>query len=64
MSGQQVLPALTSSETNYTYASDGNSVPQSPDDGSRKVTPAQQGFDDRILRREFSALVSLRNYNP
>ncbi len=64
MSGQQPLPTLTPSETNYTYASDGNATPQSPGDSSRKVTPAQQGFGDRILRREFSALVSLRNYNP
>ena len=64
MSGQQALPTLPSSEANYTYASDGNASPQSPGDSSRSVTPAQQGFDDRILRREFSALVSLRNYNP
>jgi type IV pilus assembly protein PilW len=64
MSGQQPLPALTPSETNYTYASDGTATPQSPGDSSRKVTPAQQGFGDRMLRRQFSALVSLRNYNP
>jgi type IV pilus assembly protein PilW len=64
MSGQQALPALTPSETNYTYASDGNTQPKPPSDVSRGVTPAQQGFDDRILRREFSALVALRNYNP
>ncbi len=64
MSGQQALPALTSSEANYTYASDGNTEPKPPGDGSRAVTPAQQGFSDRILRREFSALVALRNYNP
>lgn len=64
MSGQQVLPTLTASEESYTYATDGNATPQAPGDSSRKVTPAQQGFDDRILRREFGALVSLRNYNP
>jgi type IV pilus assembly protein PilW len=64
MSGQQALPTLTSNETSYTYASDGNTEPKPPGDGSRAVTPAQQGFNDRILRREFSALVSLRNYNP
>ena len=64
MSGQQALPTLTSNETSYTYASDGIAVPKPPGDGNRAVTPAQQGFDDRILRREFSALVALRNYNP
>ena len=64
MSGQQELPSLTTNETNYTYASDGNTGPKPPGDSSRAVTPAQQGFKDRILRREFSALIALRNYNP
>jgi type IV pilus assembly protein PilW len=64
MSGQQALPTLTASDTKYTYASDGISEPKPPGDAGRSVTPAQQGFDDRILRREFSALVALRNYNP
>jgi type IV pilus assembly protein PilW len=35
-----------------------------PGDTARAVMPSQQGFDDHMLRREFSALVSVRNYNP
>ncbi|MFC4527632.1 PilW family protein [Dyella halodurans] len=64
MSGQQALPTLAASDTRYTYASDGITEPKPPADAGRSVTPAQQGFDDRMLRREFSALVALRNYNP
>ena len=64
MDGQVPLYALSSNELGYTYAADKNTVPKAPDDASRAVTPTEQGFVNPMLRREFSALVSLRNYNP
>jgi type IV pilus assembly protein PilW len=64
MDGQTPLHALTTHEMNYVYVIDGNTVPTAPDDAQRAVKPREQGFDNRMLRREFSALISLRNYNP
>lgn len=64
MDGQQSLASLGAAERNYTYAGDGITTPAAPGAAGRKVTPAEQGFADAMLRREFSALVSVRNYNP
>lgn len=64
MDGQQSLASLGAAERNYTYAGDGITTPAAPGAAGRKVTPAEQGFADAMLRREFSALVSMRNYNP
>jgi len=64
MNGQQVNGVLAGNEMLYAYSIDGNAAPKAPDDASRAVTPVQQGFDNRMLRREFSALVAVRNYNP
>jgi type IV pilus assembly protein PilW len=68
LDGQQPLYSLTDDELTYTYASDGTSndalTPKSPTDRSRKVTPLQQGFPLPMLRREFTAVVALRNFNP
>ncbi|WP_158543464.1 PilW family protein [Dyella solisilvae] len=62
MSGQQRLPSLNSTVIAYSYASDGGGQVAAPADHT--ITPAQQGFADQMLRREFSAMVALRNYNP
>jgi type IV pilus assembly protein PilW len=64
MDGQTPLYALATHEMNYVYVADGNTVPTAPDDVRRAVRPGEQGFANPMLRREFSALVSLRNYNP
>ena len=64
MSGQQVHGTLTANEQRYAYSIDGDTSPKVPGDAARAVTPTDQGFDNRMLRREFSALVSVRNYNP
>jgi type IV pilus assembly protein PilW len=68
MDGQQPLYALMPDELAYTYLSDnppnGIRVPQSPTDAGRKVTPVQQGFPLPMLRREFTAVVAVRNFNP
>ena len=64
MDGQTPLYTLSRSEMNYVYVADGNTVPTAPDDARRAIRPSEQGFANPMLRREFSALISLRNYNP
>ncbi len=68
MDGQQPLYSLTPDELAYTYLSDSSSnemlEPQSPTAVNRKVTPIQQGFPLPMLRREFTAVVAVRNFNP
>ena len=68
LDGQQPLYSLTQDELTYTYAFDDAShsalIPKPANDASRKVTPLQQGFPLAMLRREFSAVVALRNFNP
>lgn len=64
VSGQQVHGTLTADEQRYAYSIDGDTAPMAPDHAGRAVAPAEQGFDHRMLRREFSALVSLRNDSP
>jgi type IV pilus assembly protein PilW len=64
MDGQVPLYTLAPSDLTYTYAADNNTTPKAPDDSSRAITPTDQGFVNPMLRRQFSALVSLRNYNP
>lgn len=62
--GQQPLYSLTSNDLAYSYATDGVESPQSPTANQRKVTPLQQGFPLPLLRREFTTVVALRNFNP
>lgn len=64
MDGQKPLHALTPDELAYTYATDGiTESPQGPD--KHAVKPHDdQGFPKELLRREFTALIAVRNYNP
>lgn len=64
MAAEKPLYALTPREQMYAYQIDGISAPASPDASGRRVTPSAQGFVNQKLRREFIALVSVRNYNP
>ncbi len=64
MNGQVPLYTLTADEMQYTYQTDGITTPAAPGAAGRKVTPAQQNFVNPLLRREFTALISLRNFNP
>jgi len=65
MDGQVPLYSLTSPELQYQYYGDtGVAGMSAPDDSKRAVMPSQQGIDNHMLRREFTAVVSLRNYNP
>jgi type IV pilus assembly protein PilW len=64
MDGQTPFYGLSNHEMNYVYVPDGNTVPTAPDDIRRAVSPRDQEFAIPMLRREFSALISLRNFNP
>jgi type IV pilus assembly protein PilW len=63
MDGQTPLYTMTPAEMNYIYSPDGDTVPEKPVDHDIKPV-ADQGFPEPLLRREFTALVSLRNFNP
>lgn len=64
MSGQNPLYSLMPDELAYSYAADGIFTPAAPTADDRKVTPLQQGFPLPVLRREFTAVVAVRNANP
>lgn len=64
MAGERAIYTLTPDEQMYAYALDGFAMPAAPNAAGRKVTPVAQGFGNAKIRREFTALVSVRNYNP
>ena len=64
LDGQQVHGALDAAATRYAYSIDGDLAPAPPDAAARAVRPAEQGFDPRMLRREFSAFVAMRRRSP
>lgn len=65
MDGQLAQYGLAATDLQYRYYGDSAVTGlAAPDNTARAVMPSQQGFDNHMLRREFSALVSVRNYNP
>ena len=64
MDGQTPLYTLTPNETAYIYTPDGGgATPALPT--AHAIQPnADQGFPNPLLRREFTTLVALRNFNP
>jgi type IV pilus assembly protein PilW len=64
LDGQLPLYTLTAAEMAFAYSIDGIHEPKAPDDRGDGIAPASQGFALPLLRREFSTVVSLRNYNP
>lgn len=64
MAAEKPLYTLTANEQMYAYQLDGFDKPAAPDAPGRRVTPTAQGFVNPKTRREFIALVSVRNYNP
>jgi len=60
--GQIPLYTLTPPELAYTYGIDGKTTATAP--SGHPIKPSDQGFVDPMLRREFTALVSVRNFNP
>jgi len=64
MDGQTPLYTLTPNEMAYIYTPDSASVAPLPP-ASHAIQPnADQGFPNPLLRREFTTLVALRNFNP
>ena len=64
MDGQTPLYTLTTPEMAYIYSIDGDTTPQPPTEITRNIQPSAQGFPNQLLRREFTTLVALRNFNP
>ncbi len=62
MDGQMPLYSLGIGELGYAYGIDNIAKPALP--GDHPIRPGDQGFVDQMLRREFTALVAVRNYNP
>lgn len=62
MDGQVPLYSLGAGELGYVYGIDNITQPTAPE--GHPIRPSDQGFVDQMLRREFTALVAVRNYNP
>lgn len=62
MDGQVPLYTLAASDLQYRYSADTNTGLLAP--GGHAIKPSDQGFPDQLLRREFTTLVAVRNYNP
>lgn len=61
--GQTPLYTLTAPELAYSYGVDGKTSPVAP--AAHTIQPsADQGFVDQMLRREFTTVISVRNFNP
>ena len=62
------LPALTASELAYRYSCDGSATCTSTAAAAPPplplTTPLAHGLGKRMLRREFTSVISVRNYNP
>ena len=62
MDGQLPLYTLAANDQQYRYSADDNTGLLAP--SGHAIRPSDQGFPDQLLRREFTALVAVRNYNP
>ena len=61
LSGHLALHTLKDDELSYLYEPDSNdSAPPS----AHPIKPSDQGFETKLIRREFNTLVSVRNFNP
>ena len=61
--GQVPLYTLTAPELVYTYGVDGNNTPVAPT--AHAIQPfTDQGFPNEMIRREFTTVISVRNFNP
>lgn len=60
--GQAPLYTLAASEQAYSYGIDGQTTPAAP--AAHTIKPSDQGFVDPMIRREFTTVVSVRNFNP
>ena len=62
MDGQVPLYTLNGNDLFYSYSQDTQTGLVAPT--AHGIRPSDQGFPDQLLRREFNALVAVRNYNP
>lgn len=62
MDGQVPLYTLSGNDMDYSYSADTNTGLLPP--SGHAIKPSDQGFPDQLLRRQFTALVAVRNYNP
>lgn len=62
-SGMRPLNSLSDSEIAYTSTLDNITSPEPPTDHLIKPD-VDQGFEKKLLRREFTALLAIRNFNP
>lgn len=61
--GQVPLYSLADSDLAYSYGIDGKNTPAAPT--AHTIQPfADQGFANQMIRREFTTVVSVRNFNP
>lgn len=63
MDGQVPLYTLSADNLKYAYSAD-TTTPGLLAPSAHAIKPSDQGFPDQLLRREFTALVAVRNYNP
>lgn len=63
MDGQLPLYTLAPSDMQYSYASDATTTARVAP-GSHGLAPSDQGFVDQMIRREFTAVIAVRNFNP
>jgi type IV pilus assembly protein PilW len=62
-SGMRPLASLSDSEMAYTSTLDDITTPVPP--ANHQIKPdVDQGFEKKLLRREFTALLAIRNFNP
>ena len=65
MDGQTPPYTLQGPDLAYAHSPDGNTTPVAPDQrGTGGISPATQGFALPMIRRQFSTVVMMRNYNP
>lgn len=64
MDGQRPLHSLDANQLAYTYAGDDITDTAKPPDDHDIQPNADQGFPKNLMRREFTSLISVRNYNP
>ena len=62
MDGQVPLYTLSADNMKYAYSEDTATGLVAP--GAHGYSPTDQGFPDQLLRREFTSLVAVRNFNP
>jgi type IV pilus assembly protein PilW len=63
MDGQVPLYTLSPDNLRYAYSPD-TTTPGLLAPSAHAIKPSDQGFPDQVLRREFSALLAVRNFNP